>query len=151
LLKNTDVTSAAFLPAGRNQPEDFAIALGGTIALTGLSIQRAPDALIVSCRWRCLRRPDRDYWCFLHVIDPAGKIVGQLDHRLLGGAPPLQSWTAGDSGTEELRITLPQPAAALRLRIGLYDPPSGDRAPIGPLPAGRFALADGATALIAPI
>jgi hypothetical protein len=79
--------------------------------------------------------------------------VAQLDHRLLGGAPPLRSWNAGDSGIEELRIRLPQSAAALRLRIGLYDPPSGDRLPFGPLQgtASRFALADGSTALIAPI
>ena len=41
-----------------------------------------------SGRGRCLRSPEREYWCFTHLIDRSNRIVAQLDHRLLGGQPP---------------------------------------------------------------
>jgi hypothetical protein len=78
----------------------------------------------------------------------------QLDHRLLGGQPPLRTWRAGDSGEEEIRLRRRRhTSAGLRLRFGIYDPPSGDRLRIAPLPPAamrRFLLADQDTALLAP-
>jgi 4-amino-4-deoxy-L-arabinose transferase-like glycosyltransferase len=160
ILKNSaghaEPANTVFLAARLEQAEEFAIDLGGTMALTGLSLRRTPDSVIVKCRWRCLKRPDRDYWCFTHVLDSSGRIISQLDHPILGGTPPLQSWNAGDAGIEETHLRLPAEfsGATLRLRIGLYDPPTGDRLrfelPQG-LAASRFTPADHSTALIAPI
>jgi hypothetical protein len=147
---------ASFYAAGLEQAEEFVIDIGGILALTGFSARRTPDDVIVKCRWRCLKRPDRDYWCFTHVIDSQGRLVSQLDHRILGGLPPLQLWNAGDSGIEEIRIRLPAASSAARLqvRVGLYDPPSGGRLRVGDmkgLASSRFVAAKDSTALIAPI
>ena len=135
--------------------DEFTIDLGGILALTGFSTVTSANQTVVRFRWRCLRPPDRDYWCFTHLIDGSNRIVAQIDHRLLGGEPPLRTWRAGDGGEEEVRMRLPAGAApgGLRLRFGIYDPPTGDRLRIGPLPpvlSTRFALADQSTALLAP-
>jgi len=142
-----------FPSSGTQIPEEFAVDFGGVVALTGFSTVKAPNAITVQFRWRCLKPPDRDYWCFTHLIDASGKIVAQRDHRLLGGSLPLPSWRAGDGGTEEVRLAPPAGIAldGLRLRFGLYDPPSGDRLRVGPLQGvalSRFSLADQATAAL---
>ncbi|SPE39325.1 4-amino-4-deoxy-L-arabinose transferase and related glycosyltransferases of PMT family-like protein (modular protein) [Candidatus Sulfopaludibacter sp. SbA3] len=148
--------NGVFLPAGLRQAEEFTIDLGGTMALTGFSVRQTPGAITLRCRWRCLKRPDRDYWCFTHVIDSKDRIVSQLDHRILGGASPMQSWNAGDAGIEEVRLGLPAESfkARLRLRFGLYDPLTGGclQFPLlQGLPASRFTSADQSTALVTPI
>ena len=146
----------AFFAASLEQAEEFEIDAGGVMALTGFAARRTPDGIAVRSQWKCLKRPDRAYWCFTHVIDSNGRMVSQLDHRILGGSPPLQSWNPGDSGIEEITIPLPAESAGtpLQLRFGLYDPPSGDRLMFGTLhpgPATRFTPADASTALIAPL
>ena len=147
--------TAQFVKGGSPNADEFAIDFGGVLALTGFSAVTSAGETAVRLRWRCLRSPDREYWCFTHLIDRSNRIVAQLDHRLLGGQPPLRTWRAGDSGEEEIRLRLPAgtASAGLRLRFGIYDPPSGDRLRIRPLPPSvvpRFSLADQDTALLAP-
>ena len=150
---HASLANGAFISAGVEQPAEFSINLGEMIELTGLSVTRMADILDVRYRWRCLRPPDREYWCFTHILDPEGKVIGQLDHRLLDGDPSLRSWRPGDGALEELRFHIPPESSArhLLLRLGLYDPASGIRlriaAPQG-LAASRFSLEDEATALL---
>ena len=144
-----------FIRGGSPNADEFTVDFGRVLALTGFSAVTSGGETVVRLHWRCLRAPDREYWCFTHLIDGSRRIVAQLDHRLLGGQPPLQTWRAGDGGEEEIRLRLPAGAApaTLQLRFGIYDPPSGDRLRIGPLPpalAPRFSLADQDTALLAP-
>jgi hypothetical protein len=144
-----------FVKGGLPVADEFAVDFGGILALTGFSSVSNDKETVVRFRWRCLRTPDRDYWCFTHLIDGSNRIVAQLDHRLLGGEPPLRTWRVGDEGEEEVRLRLPAGVApaGLRLRFGIYDPPSGDRLRISPLtPAllSRFSLTDHSTALRAP-
>jgi hypothetical protein len=157
IFKNSTTGSrpagGGFLSSGAQIPEEFAVDFGGVVALTGFSTVKAPDGIGVRFRWRCLKPPDRDYWCFTHLIDGSGKIVAQRDHRLLGGSLPLPSWRADDGGAEEVHLAPPQGTAwdGLRLRFGLYDPATGDRLRVGPLQGAalsRFSLADQATAVL---
>jgi hypothetical protein len=142
-----------YLSSGLELSADFEISFGQTLALTGLSVSRMADTLDVKCRWRCLKRPDREYKCFTHVLDSDGKFVGQLDHNLLDGDPPVRSWQPGDDAVEEMRLRIPAESSgkAIRLRIGLFDPVSGERLPIN-IPHGtaasRFSLVDRGTALL---
>ena len=53
--------------------------------MTNFSVVTELDETTVRFRWRCFRPPDRDYWCFTHLIDGNGRMVAQHDHRLLGG------------------------------------------------------------------
>lgn len=135
--------------------EDFAVDFGGVLALTNMSIAISPGEATIKFRWRCEDPPVRDYWAFTHLIDAQGRMVAQRDHRLLGGEPPLSSWRTGDTGEEEVHLSLPvgNLQTGLRVRFGLYDPPSGERLAIGRLQgvaAGRFSVGDQGTALMAP-
>jgi hypothetical protein len=157
LFKNLAVPSIsvrwAYLNSGLEQPADLEIPFGKMLSLTGLSASRVGDVLDVKYRWRCLKRPDREYKCFTHVLDSEGKVVGQLDHYVLDGEPAMRSWIPGDDAVEEMRFRIPEESSrkALRLRVGLFDPVSGERLrpeiqPSRALP--RFSVADEGTALV---
>src|SRR5258708_4765809 len=75
----------------------------------GFSVQQRVGGLQVKYRWRCLRPPNREYCCFTHVIDEQERIVGYLDHEILGGSPSMITWRKddlaierGDSGENEI-------------------------------------------------
>ena len=142
-----------YLSSGVEQHADWKIAFGETLALTGLSILRTPDSLEVKYRWHCVKPPDREYKCFTHVLGPEGKMIGQLDHYLLDGEPAMRSWKTNDDALEEMRFRIPLESAAkaIQLKIGLFDPVSGERLQIG-IPQGlatsRFSLVDEGTALL---
>jgi 4-amino-4-deoxy-L-arabinose transferase-like glycosyltransferase len=151
-VESSRLTSGAFLRAGLEQPAEFEIPFGGMIELAGFGARRDGEWLVVKYRWRAMKTPDRQYWCFTHLLDPQGKIVGFLDHPLLDGNPPLRSWQPGDGALEEMRLRIPAGVSPsqLRLRLGIYDPPSGERLRIGTLTgaaAARFSLTDRETAL----
>jgi Dolichyl-phosphate-mannose-protein mannosyltransferase len=138
--------SATTQDAAPSAREEFVIDFGGVVALTGAVIAKAPDSATIEYRWRAAQLTGRQYWSFTHLIDPAGRIVAQLDQPLPASGPD-------GTGQQEIYLTLPAgaPASALRLRIGVYDPPSGTRLRIAPLSttaASRFGLADHDTALI---
>jgi hypothetical protein len=144
-----------FVSGGIQNSGSFTVDFGGIVALTDFSAATTGNETTVKFRWRCLNPPDREYWCFTHLIDHANRIVAQLDHRLLGGQRPLRTWRPGDGGEEEirLRVLAGVSPAGLRLRFGMYDPASGDRLHVKPLqpPASfRFSVVDQATALLAP-
>jgi hypothetical protein len=110
------------------------VGFGGQIQLTALARIDAPDRIVVKYGWRCLRSPERDYWCFTHVVDSQGKAVGYLDHQLLEGDPPADTWRPG-AVAEEQRVYRVPPGVKpqdVRLRIGLYDPASGRRLSVDP-------------------
>jgi 4-amino-4-deoxy-L-arabinose transferase-like glycosyltransferase len=143
----------------RNAPrndEKFGVGFGSILVLTNIATVTSAAEVALSLRWRSLKPPYRDYWCFTHLLDRDGKVIAQHDHRLLGGEPPLLSWQAGDAGDEEIHLALPagKSAEGLLVRFGLYDPPSGDRLKVDALQgvaAKRFTVVDSGTALVAPV
>jgi hypothetical protein len=117
--------------------------------LTGFSTRPTAAGLEVSYRWRCLRRPDREYWCFTHIVDGQGKVIGYLDHRILNGDPSMSAFKEGDVAIERVlfRSTEILPGEKYHFRLGLFNRESGERLPI---PSSNFPLTDDKTAAIAP-
>ena len=142
--------SGAFLPEGMVEIPAARAIFGDQLQLIGFSVRRTPEGLEVQFRWRGLQRIDRDYWCFVHVLGPAGdSILWNLDHPLLDGKPPVSQWQPGDTGIERLVLRLPRDAPNdLRLRFGLYDPASraasGARLPVN---ASSFPMVEDGTAV----
>jgi hypothetical protein len=141
-----------FLPAGGDVAGEFSITFGGILELSALSVSAEPGQLTVRYRWRAIQSPDRDYWCFTHILNGEGKVVGYLDHKLLKGDPPLRQWQPGDLGVEQAVFRVPDGVgtAGVRLKIGLYDPDSGTRLQVALLEdraAARFTLADNGSAI----
>jgi hypothetical protein len=143
----------SFLMGGLDIPETFAVNFGGVVELTGLAISSRAGQVDLKLRWRSRAPAELDYWCFVHIVDAEDKILAQRDHPLLDGNPALRSWQPGDIGVEEVHLELrPETLRGARLKLGVYDPGSGNRLEVMPLrdsALSRFSLADRATAVIA--
>ena len=138
-----------FIPPGLDSLTDCSVKFDGKLELSGLSTRRTAQTISVQYRWRCLKRVQRDYWCFTHVLDERGNIVGYLDHPVMKGDPPTSNWADGSVAIERLQFTLPEAATGgYRLRLGLFHKESGDRLPIS---ASSFPLADAGTAAVTPL
>jgi len=129
--------------------EEFAINFGEIFEATSVVARQESGSVAVRYVWRQLQPSSQECWSFTHLIDSTGKIVAQSDR-------PLPLVEPERVAQQEIRIPLPAstPISALRIRFGLYNPPTSVRLPIGSLPLTltiRFTLADHGTALITPI
>ena len=96
---------------------------GHWLAVTSDSVQRPRLEL----RWQVLQAQVRDYSVFVHWRQ-AGKQIGQSDHSPALGYWPMPEWRLGDTFIDQHVFVLPvAPEAADEVRVGLYDPVTGQR------------------------
>jgi uncharacterized membrane protein len=89
-----------------------------------------PGATIpLTLYWQAAAATERPYTVFVHLVDAAGAIHGYGDGEPGGGRLPTTSWLAGEYLTDvhQINVAAGAPAGAYRLRIGLYDPTTGQR------------------------
>jgi hypothetical protein len=90
------------------------VPIGSAVTLT-YKFAVAPNATI-----------DKDYWVFVHVLDPEGEQMWTDDHQ-----PPVPTtkWKAGETVEYKRTIFVPNYpyVGEAVVRLGLYDPPSGHR------------------------
>jgi hypothetical protein len=100
---------------------------GEIIALTGYDFDAQSTELTLY--WQALASPGRDYTLFIHLLDKSGAVVAQADAPPAHNAYPTGWWAAGETiaGTHRLPLTVDTVA----VRLGLYDPATGARLPIG--------------------
>ncbi len=129
LSQNSLVMSGALLAPGLDDIGSCDVNFDGKIRLAGLMVELKPSSIDLKYRWRCLKPVDRNYWCFTHILDEQNNVIGYLDHQVLGGEPPMPQWREGEVAVEHVRYLLQPryPGSVRRLRIGLYDLPSGER------------------------
>jgi hypothetical protein len=140
-----------------NQPEpslSIDAVFWDSIQLTDLRIEEdaANGQVQVVLGWRALDRPSQDYTAFVHLIDPAQAIVVQHDQPPGGVDNPTHLWAPNETVHASFPLQTPSGARLddLTLRIGLYDPITGERLPITNL-AYESAMAADATYLLIPL
>jgi 4-amino-4-deoxy-L-arabinose transferase-like glycosyltransferase len=125
------------------------VTFGNVIRLTGLAFGIENQWLKVIYRWRSLSKLDQELLCFTHVLDDQRKVVGFLDHAILGDANLVkaQGWAANES----LRYRLPEGTGRVHLRLGLFLKASGERLTIQESSAAEtmLTLTDRGTAVVA--
>jgi hypothetical protein len=143
---NSFVRNGAFVEGSFHHLTDCSVTFDDQVELTGFALQQSAGSLEVKYRWRCRRPPDGEYWCFTHVIDEQDRIVGYLDHEILGGSPPMITWREGDVAMERLRLrsTAIQEKTKCRLAVGLFHRTSGARVQVKDT---NLPLADNGTAV----
>lgn len=114
------VVTSRVPPPGRELNAPF----GDWIRLDGLDLNRLSGSLRLV--WRRTGPGPGSYSVFVHVIDGSGRIVAQSDGVPAAGAFPTEFWPAGAPMEDERKLTAPG-SGPYRLRIGLYDPVSGQR------------------------
>ncbi|HEY6392142.1 MAG TPA: glycosyltransferase family 39 protein [Bryobacteraceae bacterium] len=144
---NRFIQTGAFLSAALDGIPSCNVTFGGKLQLAGLSLRHTDEGLEVRLRWRSLKPVDRDYWCFVHVLDQSGNVTGYLDHQILNGDPPTRIWKAGDTAMERLLFRPParRDGETYQFRLGVFDWTSGERLSIS---SSDFPLADKGTAAL---
>jgi len=85
----------------------------------------------ISLLWKVENETVTSYRVFVHLLDASGQIIAQSDGEPANWRRPTTGWTAGEYILDEHSLTLPEelPGGPLTLRIGLYDPATGERLP----------------------
>ena len=101
---------------------------------TGLARLSAGQPLRVTLFWHPTQRSlGPPYSVFIHLLGAAGSIVAQRDGVPLNGARPTPTWIPGEYLADSYDIAVPPDIARGRymLEVGLFDPVSGTRLPVG--------------------
>jgi hypothetical protein len=101
------------------------VRFGETIELLGVT----PGAEGLTLVWRTDQPIAHDYTVFVHLLDAAGEVAGQLDGTPFGNRYPTSAWQPGQVivDTRQLADAGVDMSAVARVAIGLYDPVSGAR------------------------
>lgn len=91
----------------------------------------AGDACAIELVWEAERPIAGSYKVFVHATDAAGQPLAQHDGIPAGGARPTDSWQPGVEALDRHGLFLPAPGPEvpqqLHIRVGLYDPDTGER------------------------
>ncbi len=116
-------------PLWRNIGQEIALVgydMGTTAASPG-------ESLHLALWWAALRKMNRDYTAFVHVVGPDGQILVQED-RLLKHASLLTSgWRPGDapvSDEYDLQLPADSKAGKYNVIVGVYYWETGERLPV---------------------
>jgi hypothetical protein len=132
------VVSCLALLAGCGGSEDSEPAVA-TPSLS-LSKDRVPIGSAVTLTYKFVVAPnatfDKDYWVFVHVLDPDGEQMWTDDHQ-----PPTatRQWKAGETIEYKRTVFVPNYPyiGEAVVRVGMYDPPSNKRLVLNGEAAGR--------------
>lgn len=122
---------------------------GPALRLHGVTVRQSGGSITVTPSWDVRGRLEHDYLVFVHLFDTAGKRVAQIDIPPGGALPPTGAWEPGQQIAVPLPLALPPGLAGgeYRLVMGVYDPATGARLPLGDEQPADPAL-DGPDALL---
>jgi hypothetical protein len=135
-------------PDGLRRPLDLPVAFGDVMIFMGHD--RSTDALSpgetleIVLHWRLVRKPERHYSIFAHLLDAESHVVGEFDANWYA----TSYWREGGGETLlsyfPLRLKDGTPPGEYQLEIGIYHQPTGERLPIldasGEMAADRLLL-----------
>lgn len=86
------------------------------------------SALPLELRWQAVSAPASDYHVFIHLIDQTGHVAAQVDGQPGLWGRPTRGWRVGETVIDRHGLWVPDlPPGSYRLRIGLYEPNTGQR------------------------
>jgi hypothetical protein len=94
--------------------------------------QGRPDGgLGVTLTWQATGVPDAQARVFVHAYAPDGRLIAQHDALPAADSRPQTSWQAGERIVDRHGLWIPAGSAGpLTVKVGLYDPVSGQRWPL---------------------
>lgn len=117
------------LPKPYDTPLDTSFA-AGALGLRGYSMQQIRVTLTITPSWDVRRNPPGGTFLFVHVLDQAGKRIGQIDAPIDDGMFP--TWQRSQQFGSPLPIGLSADLApgAYRVVLGAYRPNEPGRVPV---------------------
>jgi len=115
-------------PPDTSRQEQF----GKFIALNGYSLAwEADKRLRLNLYWEAMAPPPLDYTLFIHLVDASGAVAAQFDGPPVSGLYPTSFWDTGEQIFDSRRLDLSElPSGQYQIRLGWYDPASGQRLPV---------------------
>ncbi len=122
---------------------------GGAVTLNGFDVwpsapasssvelnAKAGQTVALRLYWQALGPIGTDYKVFVHIADGRGLTIGQHDHMPADWTRPTSALLPGEIVLDKLDITiaLSAPPGEYEVKLGMYDPGSGKRLPVGVLP-----------------
>lgn len=130
------------LPVAADEPQVIFVNFADKIALVNYHFDRwlvaAGESLRVDLQWQALAAPAIDYVVFVHLLLPPDAVWAQRDAMPQDGAQPTSSWAAGELVDDHYHLEIPveAPPGLYTVEIGLYNPDTGERLPVGLSDAG---------------
>lgn len=112
-IETQGVTRSFTVPA-LNVP--LTIEFEDQISLRGAQIEERTEMVEVSLAWQVTGALRSEYTVFIHLVDQAGQIIGQVDQPLDQAGV---GWGVGEVRLETYRIA--RPREGYTVRVGLYD------------------------------
>jgi hypothetical protein len=110
---------------------DLLTSFEDNILLRGLDLptSSASDVLAIVLHWQATGVVAHDYTVFTHLLDEHTNLVVQQDNMPHQGRYPTSLWSPGEVVLDAYALSLPPQMrdGRYRLRIGLYDLPTGRR------------------------
>lgn len=107
----------------------------------------ATPPLTVELQWRVDQPPPGPLAVFVHLYGPDGTLLAQADGAPGGGFVPVALWQPGDTITDTFVLdgdVASLPLGSYRVRVGAYDPATGERLPATangrPVPDAAFEI-----------
>lgn len=90
------------------------------------------ETFTLTLYWRADALIDRSYTVFVHLVGPDDHIYAQQDSVPVGWTRPTTGWFPGEFLRDEYRLTIDPaaPPGMYHLRVGWYDPETGQRVPV---------------------
>jgi hypothetical protein len=106
--------------------------LGGQVKLLGYTIEsgfRPGDGIHLTLFWNALRKMEKDYTVFVHLVDKGGNIWGQKDNPPVDGFYPTTQWEEGEIVRDQydLIISPDTQPGDYWLEVGMYLAETGGR------------------------
>ena len=92
-----------------------------------LGVDTNPETDEVMLIWQAENETPTSYRVFVHLLDADGAILSQSDGEPVSWSRPTTSWMPREILQDTHQLSFPGDAEDLQLRIGLYDPGTGQR------------------------
>ena len=91
------------------------------------------SVLDLSLYWSSAAPVPDDYTVFIHLLDPSGRLVAQVDAPPQNGTLPTSAWAPGQIVKDPYHLKIPASIAPgdYSIEVGLYTPADLKRLPVG--------------------
>jgi hypothetical protein len=88
--------------------------------------------LLVQLKWSAAAPVSQDYTVFVHLVDQAGRLIGQSDGMPVSNTRKTSGWKVNELVTDFHYVAIPDGSISgpLEIRVGLYWLANGERLPI---------------------
>ena len=96
--------------------------------LIGYTISNLQSPISLTLAWQAVAEIPAGYRVFVHLVDESGQIIAQSDGDPANWSRPTTGWMPGEYILDSHQLTPDSSSETLlNLRVGLYDPNTGER------------------------